>query len=59
MKIHGSISITSALRDKYEIPVKDTIQIRVGSIEVLTRLICKEGERCTYMLSPELRRALL
>lgn len=59
MKIHGSISITSALRDKYGIPFKDVIRIRVGSIEVATRLICTEGERCTYMLSPELRRTLL
>ncbi len=59
MKIHGSICISKALRDKCGIPVQDTIRIRVGSNEVLTRLVCKEGERCTYMLSPELTRALL
>jgi hypothetical protein len=59
MKLYGSICISTALRDKCGIPVQDSIRIRVGSIEVLTRLVCKEGERCTYMLSPELSRALL
>ena len=59
MKIYGSLCISNALRNKYSIPVQDTIKVRVGSLEVLTRLICKEGERCTYMLSPELNRTLL
>ncbi len=59
MKTCGSICVSQPLLDKFAIPMQDTIKVRVGSSEVLTRLTSQSSERCTFMLSPALARALL
>jgi len=55
----GKIYVTSALIHKLSIPISSHIKVRCGSKEMLAKLVIKNNKSCTYMLSPELAKALL
>ncbi|QGT99320.1 hypothetical protein SYNTR_0727 [Candidatus Syntrophocurvum alkaliphilum] len=59
MNLIGKLFISPHLRDSLEIPIQSEINVRVGSLIVRTRLIIREGNKKSYMLSPELNKALL
>ncbi|MGI6412097.1 MAG: YheC/YheD family protein [Syntrophomonadaceae bacterium] len=59
MDMIGIIYISETLINKLGIPDQYAIRVRVGSLEVLSKLVVKNIKRKTFMLSPELSRALL
>ncbi|NLG32071.1 MAG: hypothetical protein GX550_00950, partial [Syntrophomonadaceae bacterium] len=59
MDMIGIIYISDTLIDKLGIPAQNAIRVRVGSLEVLSKLVVKSIKRKTFMLSPELSRVLL
>ncbi len=58
MKTVGQIYLTSNLIDKLEIPISRLIKVRVGVKTFLCQLIVRNGQRRSYILSPQLARAL-
>ncbi|MDD2586477.1 MAG: YheC/YheD family protein [Syntrophomonadaceae bacterium] len=58
MKITGKIFISQSLIYKLAIPVQPFVQVRVGSLIVTARMVMKKNSRKSYMLSPDLARAL-
>ncbi len=59
MNIVGQIYISPTLFNKLEIPMTDTVQVRVGAKVETSKLVIKEGMQRGYMLSPRLAKALV
>ncbi|HBQ86043.1 MAG TPA: hypothetical protein DER33_01170 [Syntrophomonas sp.] len=58
MDTQGTIYLSSSLASNLGLPLEPTINIRSGSRVIATRLVIKPDVNETYMLSPELNRAL-
>jgi len=58
MKTVGQIYLTSNLINKLEIPISRLIKVRVGVKTYLSQLIVRDSQRRSYILSPQLARAL-
>lgn len=59
MKTYGSICISKTLLDKHGIPEQDNILVKIGGMQILTRMICQNTKNNTFMFSPALARAML
>jgi glutathione synthase/RimK-type ligase-like ATP-grasp enzyme len=58
MSTLGQILMTDTLISKLDIPLASTVKVRIGVIVVSSKLVVRNGKLASYMLSPQLAKAL-